>query len=144
MVTHIQQSLTIHGTANFLSWHRYYLLAFEDALRNECGYKGYQPYVEFVPQHPKCEAFLTRSCSYNNWALWAEDPKANPLFDGSDTSLSGDGYYIPGRNDSCIPNPANCLLRIPPAHGGGCITSGPLKEYVTYFPIYFALANSYS
>jgi tyrosinase len=43
VVTHIQQTMTIHGTANFLSWHRYYLLAYEDALRNECGYKGYQP-----------------------------------------------------------------------------------------------------
>lgn len=47
VVTHIIQSLTNHGTANFLSWHRYYLLAFEDILRDECGLTGYQPYVNF-------------------------------------------------------------------------------------------------
>lgn len=28
---------------NFASWHRYYTWAFEEALRNECGYKGAQP-----------------------------------------------------------------------------------------------------
>jgi len=42
--THIEQTLTIHGTANFLSWHRYFVWTYEQALRNECGYKGYQPY----------------------------------------------------------------------------------------------------
>jgi tyrosinase len=44
VVTHIQQAFTIHGTANFLTWHRYYTWAFEQMLRKECGYKGYQPY----------------------------------------------------------------------------------------------------
>jgi len=29
--------------ANFLHWHRYFIYAYETALRNECGYKGYQP-----------------------------------------------------------------------------------------------------
>lgn len=29
--------------ANFLHWHRYYVWAYEVALRDECGYKGYQP-----------------------------------------------------------------------------------------------------
>jgi hypothetical protein len=27
----------------FLPWHRYYLWHYENALRTECGYKGYQP-----------------------------------------------------------------------------------------------------
>jgi tyrosinase len=45
VVTHILQTMIIHGTANFLAWHRFYLLAYEDTLRDECGYKGYQPYV---------------------------------------------------------------------------------------------------
>jgi tyrosinase len=47
VVTHIQQAFTIHGTANFLTWHRYYTWAFEQMLRNECGYKGYQPYYNW-------------------------------------------------------------------------------------------------
>ena len=65
VVTHIQQSLSIHGTGNFLSWYRYFTWTFEQMLRNECGYKGYQPYC--------------------NWAYWAADPKSGPFFDGSDT-----------------------------------------------------------
>jgi tyrosinase len=48
LYTHINQTLSIHGTANFLSWHRYFTWNFEQALRNECGYTGYQP-VRFSP-----------------------------------------------------------------------------------------------
>lgn len=29
--------------ANFLTWHRYFTWLYEQALREECGYKGYQP-----------------------------------------------------------------------------------------------------
>ncbi|KAI8942273.1 hypothetical protein NX059_000352 [Plenodomus lindquistii] len=109
VVTHIQQSLNIHGAGNFLSWHRYFTWAFEQMLRNECGYKGYQPYY--------------------NWAWWAEDPKSSPLLDGSDTSLSGDGEYIPGRNSSCLPTGYPCYMKLEPGSGGGCVTSGPFKDW---------------
>lgn len=50
VAVHINQTLTIHGTANFLSWHRYFTWSFETALRNECGYKGWQP-VSWTPAH---------------------------------------------------------------------------------------------
>lgn len=33
---------TIHNTGNFLTWHRYFLWAYEEALRNECSYSGYR------------------------------------------------------------------------------------------------------
>lgn len=33
----------IHGNGLFLTWHRYFVWAYEQALRNECGYRGYQP-----------------------------------------------------------------------------------------------------
>lgn len=77
-------------------------------LRNECGYKGHQPYW--------------------NWAHFAHDPKSGPLLDGSDTSLSGDGDYVPGRNSSCIGGGNPCNVPLQPGSGGGCVTSGPLKE----------------
>src|SRR6266545_3137823 len=32
----------------FLPWHRHFMKAYENALRNECGYKGAQPYVFFA------------------------------------------------------------------------------------------------
>ena len=83
VVTHVLQTYSVHATANFLSWHRYYIYAYEQLLRNECGYKGYLPYY--------------------NWAWWHEDPASSPLFDGSDTSISDAGAYVPGRNYTCLP-----------------------------------------
>lgn len=32
-----------HMQGNFLTWHRYYVWAYEYALQNECGYNGTQP-----------------------------------------------------------------------------------------------------
>ncbi|KAI4682793.1 uncharacterized protein J4E84_007258 [Alternaria hordeiaustralica] len=109
VVTHIQQAFTIHGTANFLTWHRYYTWAFEQMLRNECGYKGYQPYY--------------------NWDQWADNPKASPFFDGSDTSMSGDGAYIANRTSVCFPSIEQCYIQLQPGSGGGCVTSGPFKDW---------------
>ncbi|KAF3008595.1 hypothetical protein E8E13_007659 [Curvularia kusanoi] len=109
VVTHILQTLNIHGTGNFLAWHRYYIWAYEQALRNECGYQGYQPYY--------------------SWPWWANDPTKSPVFDGSETSLSGDGLYVPGRNASCLPSNTRCLVTLQPGNGGGCVTSGPLKDW---------------
>jgi len=63
VAVHINQTLSIHGTVsthqsimvhvkrkrltldkgNFLTWHRWYLYSFEQALKNECRYKGDQP-----------------------------------------------------------------------------------------------------
>lgn len=46
-VTHIQQTLTIHYTGNFMLWHRWFVYQYESALRNECNYTGYQPVSPF-------------------------------------------------------------------------------------------------
>ncbi|KAI4637594.1 hypothetical protein J4E83_000411 [Alternaria metachromatica] len=101
--------MTNNDKGNFLSWHRYFMWAWEQTLRNECGYKGYLPYY--------------------NWALWADNPAASPLLDGGDTSISGDGVYFPGRNASCVPNPNRCFVEVPPGNGGGCVASGPFKDW---------------
>ncbi|KAF2002056.1 Di-copper centre-containing protein [Amniculicola lignicola CBS 123094] len=108
VATHINQTLSIHGTGNFLSWHRYFTWAYEQALRNECGYKGYQPYY--------------------NWPKWADDPAASPLFDGSSTSVSGNGAPY-DRPATCIPSPDSCGISLPIGTGGGCVTSGPFKNW---------------
>lgn len=63
------------------------------------------------------------SLKYYNWAKWANDPEASPMFDGSDTSLSGNGEYIaelPLFDDSPV---------LPRGHGGGCIHSGPFANF---------------
>ncbi|KAH9207630.1 tyrosinase [Leptodontidium sp. 2 PMI_412] len=103
--THIEQTLTIHGTANFLSWHRYFTWTYEQALRNECGYKGYQPYW--------------------NWGKTAFDPINSPVFDGSDYSIGGNGDFQEHNCTNALPTGLNC---IPPGAGGGCVTKGPFKN----------------
>ncbi|KAF2130893.1 Di-copper centre-containing protein [Dothidotthia symphoricarpi CBS 119687] len=108
VVTHLQQTPYIHVTGNFLTWHRYFTWAYEQTLRNECGYKGYQPYY--------------------NWPRWADDPTKSPLFDGSATSMSGDGAFVANRTGYCLPSEARCFTVLQPGTGGGCV-SGPFQNF---------------
>ncbi|KAH6877538.1 hypothetical protein BKA58DRAFT_451189 [Alternaria rosae] len=94
---HMKYTLSIHGTGNFLSWHRYYTFAYENALRVECGYNGTQPYWD--------------------WGRWAASPETSPIFDGSDTSMSGQGEKVQHNSNGLKPA----------GNGGGCIASGPFK-----------------
>ncbi|KAL3422255.1 tyrosinase central domain-containing protein [Phlyctema vagabunda] len=102
---HINQTLTIHGTANFLTWHRYFVWVYEEALRNECGYTGYQPYW--------------------NWGKYAFDPVNSPIFDGSAYSMGGNGEFEEHGCTEALPTLINC---IPPGQGGGCVTTGPFAN----------------
>ncbi|RDL40550.1 Di-copper centre-containing [Venustampulla echinocandica] len=110
--THIKQTLSIHGTANFLSWHRWYTYIFEKALREECGYQGYQPYCK---------------CFGRNWGRWANDPVNSPIFDGGPYSMSGNGDYVAHGCTYAIPTNLNCIPPVP-GQGGGCVTTGPFKN----------------
>jgi tyrosinase len=103
---HINQTLSIHGTGNFLSWHRYYVHGYEKALREECGYKGAQPYW--------------------NWFSYQDDLKSSPVFDGSETSMSGDGEFVKHNGSTG----GQGRIFMPSGEGGGCIASGPFKGYV--------------
>lgn len=110
VATHINQTLTIHFTGNFLSWHRYFTWLWEEALRTECGYEGTQPYWD--------------------WPLSAmtglED---SPIFDGSETSLSGNGKYIANRSDIVLGLSLGLpAIHLPTGTGGGCVTSGPFAN----------------
>ncbi|KAJ9496645.1 hypothetical protein H2202_007719 [Exophiala xenobiotica] len=102
--THINQTLSIHLDGIFLSWHREFVYLWEQALQNECGYKGTQPYW--------------------NWALWSTSLSTSPLFDGSSTSLSGDGQYIPNRDPYTVGGGGT----LPVGTGGGCVLKGPFKN----------------
>jgi len=105
VAVHINQTLSIHGTANFLSWHRFFTWTYEQALRSECSYAGYQPYW--------------------NWGKSALDPIHSPYFDGTDTSMGGNGEYEAHNCTPALPTGLNC---IPPGEGGGCVTTGPFKD----------------
>jgi tyrosinase len=43
LALHITLTDEIHGVGQFLPWHRRFLWVYEQALRNECGYRGAQP-----------------------------------------------------------------------------------------------------
>lgn len=105
VATHINQTLTIHMTGNFLSWHRYFVHTWETALRDECGYKGYQPYW--------------------NWGKSAMDPINSPYMDGSALSQGGNGAFA-AHNCSRIAD----SVCIPPGQGGGCVESGPYGKMI--------------
>ncbi|OJD38712.1 tyrosinase central domain protein [Diplodia corticola] len=111
VVTHINQTNYIHFSASFLTWHRWFTWEYEQALRNECGYTGAQPYWD--------------------WTKTAETGlEQSPLFDGSATSLSGNGAAVKyNATDHVIINGATEAPTIlPPGTGGGCVTSGPFAN----------------
>ncbi|KAH8886012.1 Di-copper centre-containing protein [Thozetella sp. PMI_491] len=98
--THVNLTTSIHLDGIFFHWHREFVYLWETALRTECGYKGYQPYWD--------------------WLRWPELAKS-PLFDGSETSLSGNGEYIPNRD----PYAGFDNIPLPIGTGGGCVVDGP-------------------
>lgn len=110
VATHINQTLTIHYTGTFLAWHRYFTWQYEQALRNECGYRGSQPYWD--------------------WARTAiTGLEASPMLDGSAYSMSGNGEPIPNKPDIVIGgSPGLPEVILPAGSGGGCVTSGPFAN----------------
>ncbi|KIW90321.1 uncharacterized protein Z519_08965 [Cladophialophora bantiana CBS 173.52] len=118
---HINQTTSIHLDGIFLGWHREFVWLWETALIQECGYTGAQPYWD--------------------WPLWAHNLSSSPLFDGSDTSLGGDGYYD-GSFDYYVVGvkPDGSLDTVPRGTGGGCVKSGPFKDVmVNLGPFEFTL-----
>ncbi|KAF2999498.1 hypothetical protein E8E13_008840 [Curvularia kusanoi] len=105
---HINQTTTIHGTGNFLSWHRYFVYGYEKALRDECGYTGYQPYW--------------------NWFTYQDNLRESPIFDGSDTSMGSDGAFV--KHNGSVGGAGKIFL--PSGQGGGCITDGPFAGIETH------------
>ncbi|CAI6335949.1 unnamed protein product [Periconia digitata] len=107
--THINQTTTIHYTGTFLAWHRYFTWEYEQALRNECGYKGTQPYWD--------------------WSKTAKTGhEKSPIFDGSEFSMSGNGELDDNKGDIMLGGQGLPEFPIPAGNGGGCVTSGPFKS----------------
>jgi tyrosinase len=110
VVTHIQQTLSIHYNGIFMPWHRWFVYQYELALRNECGYKGYQPYWD--------------------WPKYASAPQDSPLFNGDAYSLGGNGEYIPHDGPVIVP-PAGVGggdIQLPAGVGSGNVTTGPFAN----------------
>lgn len=116
IVVHINNTLVMHLDGIFLSWHRNYVWLWEKALQEECGYEGGVPYW--------------------NWPLYSSDLAGSPLFDGSDTSLSGNGVFDPDQGDYEVGGGGV----LPHGTGGGCVTSGPfVNTTVSFGPFAFGV-----
>lgn len=131
----MNQTTTIHLTGNFLSWHRYFIHLYEQALQKECGYGGNLPVCDCAVCWRPLHAFLpksdfpqvladSRTNQYWDWPLTAiTGLEASPIFDGSDTSMSGNGVYIANKSDLWTSG-----VTLPAGSGGGCIYSGPFAN----------------
>lgn len=63
-------------------------------------------------------------CQYWNWFTHADNIYESPVFDGSETSLSGDGEYF--EHEGSLGGAS--LIKIPSGNGGGCVSSGPFAK----------------
>lgn len=106
VATHINYTLVIHGTADFLAWHRFFIHSYEQDLKNHCGYTGVM--------------------GYWNWALDSAAPQDSPVFNGDEYSMGSNGEYIANRSWTYL---GEQNFDYPPGTGGGCVHSGPFSNY---------------
>jgi tyrosinase len=112
---HNSQTPNIHWVGHFILWHRYFVATYEKALREECGYKGAQPYWD--------------------WSLDAEpqNPTSTRIFDSEiwqpDTGFGGNGAYVEH-------TPLNNPFNISGGTGGGCVHNGPFTpdKFMVNYP----------
>lgn len=119
-VIHINQTLFMHLDGFFNTWHRMFVHLFEQELKTQCGYTGTHPYWNWVETQ---EMGLTNS----------------KMFDGSATSMSGDGAY----NTTAGPLVVGPALTVPAGNGGGPILSGPFQNWqISMNPVPISTINS--
>jgi tyrosinase len=104
VATHINMTMSIHVTADFLAWHRNFIWEWENDLINTCGYTGSLPYWD--------------------WARDAQAPHESEVFNGDEFSLGSDGAFVAGRDDTYL---GLMDITFPPGTGGGCVHSGPFS-----------------
>ncbi|KAI1382841.1 Di-copper centre-containing protein [Hypoxylon trugodes] len=105
---HMTHAMQLHDNLHLFGAHKYYVYQFEKALREECGYTGYQPYM--------------------NYDRYADDPENSPLLNGNASSLGGNGKLDPSYKG--VPQPGRTPNIIASGGGGGCVTEGPFSEMV--------------
>ncbi|KAI1125549.1 hypothetical protein F5Y10DRAFT_294531 [Nemania abortiva] len=125
---HAELALNVHMSGSFLSFHREFISIMEDSLHS-CGYPS------------------DMGLPYWDWPAYIGTPlNESTLFDGSPSSLGGDGVAIPGQNSYMInadeaPMVFPVLKQgdfIPTGSGGGCVVEGPFANTTLYlgpFPI---------
>ncbi|KAI0428115.1 Di-copper centre-containing protein [Xylaria sp. FL1042] len=105
---HMTHAMELHDNMHLFGAHKYYVWLFEQALRNECGYTGYQPYM--------------------NYDRYSNDPLNSPLLNGNASSIGGNGEKEPAYKG--VPQPGRTPNIIASGGGGGCVKSGPFSDMV--------------
>lgn len=113
---HIHNWRDIHFSVWNAIWHRKFVVNMERALRQECGYIGYMPFFD--------------------WSRYVGmAPEDWPLFDGSDTSISGDGDH---RSETCsfvTTGPfQNWTVNMGPVPGTTVCIDNPTEDGLAYNP----------
>lgn len=68
VATHMTMAGALHSPSNLFAAHRYYLYIYEKALRQECGYTGYQPVSFPSPTLCVCQRVGVRGvCMMADW-----------------------------------------------------------------------------
>ncbi|KAH8765458.1 hypothetical protein F5883DRAFT_630101 [Diaporthe sp. PMI_573] len=106
---HMTHAMELHSNYYLFGAHKYYVYLYEQALRDECGYTGYQPYM--------------------NYDRYSDDPIHSPLLNGNASSMGGNGKLDPRYKG--VPQPGRTPNIIKSGGGGGCVTDGPFSESVT-------------
>ncbi|MCJ1267669.1 hypothetical protein MMC22_007555 [Lobaria immixta] len=73
---------------------------------------------------------------YWDWTLDAHNIEASPLFDGSDSSMSGNGVAVPHgeyRKTFSFPGRPTIVNIYPAGTGGGCVITGPFANTTVPF-----------
>ncbi|USW54603.1 Putative tyrosinase copper-binding domain, di-copper centre-containing domain superfamily [Septoria linicola] len=102
----------VHRSPWLLAWHRHFLWVFERTLRDECGYTGGQPYWDYSRYYGQ---------PIESW----------PIFDGSDTSLGGNGKAdTPSKDCSCLTDGpfADWKINLGPVAGNHACTDNPQDD----------------
>lgn len=88
-----------------------FLWQFEEAMRNECGYKDYLPY-------------------WDN-ARFSEDPLSSAVWSGSQTGLGSNGidHHLEPKTGVFPGLTKPFKLPMPGGTGGGCVTDGPFTNF---------------
>lgn len=115
VATHINQTMSIHFVGHFLPWHRLFTAYYEKLLRDECGYRGAQPYWDWTLDTPASK-FLS-----------------SPIFDATH-GFGGNGPLTTPYNAS--------NNEVPGRTGGGCVKDGPFKDMTVHLGPFASLART--
>ena len=109
VASHSIEAARIHFNGHMFFWHRHFTWLYEQALRDECGWTGGQPYWD--------------------WTLDAADVTKSPVFDGSPTSMGSNGKFIP-HGTLHFEGFGGLSVDLLPGTGGGCLTGGPFADLI--------------